>query len=62
VVASYNLAEATDTSSDGGKIAARLNYGQALTVLRQLESKGKLPADRQDWIAAIEARLKALEE
>ena len=60
VVASYNLAEATDTSNDGGKIAARLNYGQALTTLRQLESKGKLPADRKDWIDAIEARLKAL--
>jgi len=62
VVASYNLAEAADTGSDGGRIAARLNYGQALTVLRQLESKGRLPTDRQDWIAAIEARLKALGE
>ncbi|MFO1430348.1 MAG: hypothetical protein U1F76_09450 [Candidatus Competibacteraceae bacterium] len=62
VVAAYNLAEATDTSTDGGKIAAKLNYGQALTTLRQLESRGQLPADRKDWIGAIEARLKALGE
>ena len=62
VVSLYNLASVADTASEPGRAAARARYGQALTLLRHLEAKGRLPPDRQEWLAAIEARLKALGE